>query len=108
MEISLAHGTIGGDDDVMSQTAAMTIDDVLEPMAKLVRQQRVVVAVTAEPGTAYGDELQAGRIGDMVQIITAAYQREARDAYLALCLCTLRHSQYRAVAAACSMGQIAD
>ena len=86
MEIGLAHRLVGSDDDVMSQAATVTVDDVLEAVTQIVGQQRVVVAVTTEPCTAYHYQLQAGWICHMVQVIIAANQREAFDAYLTLLL----------------------
>ena len=57
MEISLAQDFAMTEDEVLSQTATMSIEDVLETMAPVPREELVVVAAASEAEETDADDL---------------------------------------------------
>ena len=107
VEIGLAQDLAMTEDEVLSQTATMGVEDVLETMAPVPREELIVVALAGEAEEADGDE--AGRTRAQVimqEVVAAPDKRMRRDADDALLPCGPAPSDHGASAAARCLGQI--
>ena len=95
------------EDEVVGQTAAMAVEDVLETVAPVPREELVVVAAASETEEADADDL-ADRVGwqCVEDVIAAAYERILDDIDHTLLAGSLGHSTDGARAASCCLGQI--
>ncbi len=107
MEIGLAQDLTMTKDEVLSQTATMSIEDVLETMAPVPREELVVVAATSEAEETDADDL-ADNVGwqGVEDVIAAPDERILDDIDHTLLTSGLGHSAYGARAASCCLGQV--
>ena len=108
VEVGLAQDLAMMEDEVGGQTAAMGIEDVLETVAPVPREELVVVAATGEAEEADADELAVGQGGQRVveHVVAAADERMPDDADGALLTGCPGHPAHGARAASCCLGQI--
>ena len=107
VEIGLAQDLAITEDEVLSLTATMSIEDVPETVAPVPREELVVVAVTSE-----AEETDADDLADRVRwqgvedVIAAPDERILDDTYHTLLTGSLGHSTDGARAASCCLGQV--
>ena len=107
VEIGLAQDLAMTEDEVLSLTATMSIEDVLETVAPVPREELVVVAVTSEAEETDADDL-ADRVGwqGVEDVIAAPDERILDDVDHTLLTGGLGHSTDGARAASCCLGQV--
>ena len=107
MEIGLAQDLTMTEDEVLSQTTTMGVEDVLETVAPVPREELVVVAAASEAEEPDADDL-ADRVGwqDVEDVIAAPDERILDDTDHTLLTDSLGHSTDGARAASCRLGQV--
>ena len=107
VEIGLAQDLAMTEDEVLSQTATMSIEDVLETVAPVPREELVVVAAASEAEETDADDL-ADRAGwqGVEDVIAAPDERILDDVDHTLLTGSLGHSTDGARAASCCLGQV--
>ena len=107
MEVGLAHDCVLWEDEVVGQTTAMAVEDVLETVAPVPREELVVVAAASEAEETDTDDL-ADRVGwqGVEDVIAAPDERILDDVDHTLLTGSFGHSTDGAGAASCRLGQI--
>ena len=107
VEIGLAQDLAMTEDEVAGQTTTMGVEDVLETVAPVPREELVVVAATSE-----AEETDADDLADRVRwqgvedVIAAPDERILDDTDHTLLTSGLGHSTDGARAASCCLGQV--
>ena len=107
MEIGLAQDLAMTEDDVLSQTTTMGIEDVLETVAPFPGEELVVVALASEAEEANADDLAdcLRRLG-VEDVIAAPDERILDDVDHTLLSGGLSHSTDGSRAASCCLSQV--
>ena len=107
VEIGLAQDLAMTEDEVLSQTATMGVEDVLETVAPVPREELVVVAAASEAEETDADDL-ADRVGwqGVEDVIAAPDERVLDDVDHTLLTGSLGHSTDGARTASCCLGQV--
>ena len=107
VEIGLAQDLAMTEDEVLSQTATMGIEDVLETVAPFPGEELVVVALAGEAEEADADDFANCLRGRSVEdVIAAPDERILDDVDHTLLTGSLGHSTDGARAASCCLGQV--
>ena len=107
VEIGLAQDLAMTEDEVLSLAATMSIEDVLESVAPVPREELIVVAAASEAEETDADDL-ADRVGwqGVEDVIAAPDERILDDVDHTLLTGGLGHSTDGARAASCCLGQV--
>ena len=107
VEIGLAQDLAMTEDEVAGKTATMGIEDVLETVAPVPREELIVVAAASEAEETDADDL-ADSVGwqGVEDVIAAPDERILDDTDHTLLTSSLGHSTDGARAASCCLGQV--